>query len=361
MPNSQRVKAGRKGLPRILVIYTGGTFGMDSAVKTSGRGAAANPTVLRVSKLDPKQLRARLLKEFPNIGVARCDIDVFLNRDSAHVGPADWVALAARIRSKWKKYDGVVVLHGTDTLAYTASALSFLLRPCRVPVVLTGAQLPLAALLTDARRNLLSAIEVAAYGPKHLLNQVSVFFDDRLLQGNRTRKQSASDFGAFESPASEALAWVGTTIRYQEARVRPISARPALVSAFSDRVLLLRVTPGFPSRVIRAGVLPAVDALVLQIFASGTAPTHDPEFIALLREARAARIPVVIVGSSGANPSVYEAGRALLREGCIWAGSMTPECAYVKTMLLLEQPEVRKRGLVAFVQAFRRDLAREGI
>ena len=344
-------------LPRVLILYTGGTFGMEAGLSL--------PRLSPSASLD--SLRSRLQARVPELSqLATCDIDIVLNLDSAHVGPDEWLLLARRVQQNWQRCDGVVILHGTDTLAYAASALSFLLRPCRKPVVLTGAQRPLSSLRTDARRNLISAVDIAAHGPRPLVGQVSIFFDDVLLQGNRARKRSASEFAAFESPQAAPLAVVGTSIRY--ARPPPKRGRaPALAPVFNRKVAMLHVTPGFPARAIERGLLPGLEGLVLIVFPSVTAPTHDPAFLDLLRAARRRDLPVVIATESashagaaerdggGAGPASYAAGRALLEEGCLWAGPMTPECAYVKAQLLLGQGP----GRAAFARRWKRDYAGE--
>jgi len=326
---------------RVLIVYTGGTFGM--ALRPSG--------ALKIPNISSALLRARLEEHLPEMNrLAHCDVEIAMNCDSAHIGPEQWVQIAKLIRSKWKNYDGVVVLHGTDTLAYTASALSFLLRPCRCPIVLTGAQRPLAAIRTDARRNLVSAIEIAAARfqvSEGVPNQVMVFFDDHLLQGNRTRKRSASEFDAFETPNDLPLAVVGTEIRYREtkSRVRPKRSKlPPVTPVFSRKVAMFHLTPGFPARSIQEGLLSQLDALVLIAFSSGTGPTHDPAFIELIRSARRAQVPVIVVseGATFGTPSTYAAGRLLLKLGCQWAGSMTPEAAFVKTSLLMGQPNAHQ-------------------
>jgi L-asparaginase len=321
---------------RVLIIYTGGTIGMDQDGDT-----------LRPPPLSRAGLARRLQRFAPELSrLARIDLEIAMNVDSANVGPDEWLALAARVRASWSRYDGVVILHGTDTIAYTASALSFLLQPCRVPVILTGSQRPLSAIRTDARRNLVSAVEIAAQGTREVVRQVGVFFDDCLFQGNRVRKRSASDFSGLESPLAPPLARVGTEITYakptRRSRARATQAR----AQFDRRVALLSVTPGFPSDAVTEGLLPRVSALVLVAFASGTAPTHEPAFIAMLREARRRGVPVVVATEnasraelSGAREEVrYQPGRVLEREGCLFAGAMTPECAYVKAAWLLAQP-----------------------
>lgn len=323
---------------------------------------------MEISSLNAAQLKKRLLSRVPELSqVAQCDVDVILNRDSAHLGPDEWALLAKHIQMRHKNYDGFVILHGTDTLAYTASALSFLLSPCVKPVVLTGAQRPLSALRSDARQNLISAVEFATHSEEPLLQQVTVFFDDRLLQGNRVRKRSALEFSAFESPQSAPLAYVGTTIRFRETpKTKPLKIKSKLKflqPLFNRNVPVLHVTPGFPSLLVRENVLPGADGLVLVVFPSGTAPTHDPEFLALLKHAHTLHIPVVVTteGASastngGIDPMAYEAGRELLKQGCLWAGEMTPECAFVKTSLLLGQPGGREN----FSKLFHQNFAEEG-
>lgn len=347
-------------LPKVLILYTGGTFGMDDLQERKGSSKPLSP-----SNLSPAALQARLKERVPELaGLAHCDIDILLNRDSAHIGPDEWLLFARHIQSKWKQYDGIVLLHGTDTLPYTASALSFLLRPCLKPVVITGAQRPLAALRTDARRNLISAVEIAARGPRPLVQQVSVFFDDYLFQGNRTRKRSASEFAAFESPKAPPLAQVGTRINYNETNSRPWLVN-ALKPSFSSDIAVFHVTPGFPSRVVEA-MLPQLSGLLLDVFPSGTAPTHDPDFIRLLRTARKNQTPIVVVTEGVEIPQAghlkkkdafaYAAGRKLIEEGCFWAGTMTLECAFVKASLLLGQPD----PLAALKKYWTKDLANEG-
>ncbi|MCM2323911.1 MAG: asparaginase [Oligoflexia bacterium] len=344
-------------LPRVLILYTGGTFGMDEFP-------------LDLPKLSPRLLGQRLRSRVPELGkLAHCDIEIVLNCDSAHVGPDEWLMVAERIRGKWTDYDGIVVLHGTDTLSYTASALSLLLRPCLKPVVLTGAQRPLAALRTDARRNLISAVEIAARGPRTVVGQVSVFFDNRLLQGNRTRKRSASEFDAFESPKAPPLALVGTEIRYDHSAaqwLRKRSPRTPLKPRFSRRVAVLEVTPGFPAQAVTEGLLPGLEGLVLVVFPSGTAPTQDEAFMRLLSEARKRDLPVVVVNQSAGDGAMhgsplkapaYSAGKEVLAAGAYWGGCMTVECAYVKTALLLGQPEAARN----FKRLWNCDLAAEGI
>ncbi len=347
---------------KILILYTGGTLGMISQSEGSP---------LQIPPLTRSELVQTLKTRVPELAeMAQIEVNVLMNRDSAHVGASEWIQMAKAIRNAEKRVDGVVVLHGTDTLAYSASALSFLLRPCRLPVILTGAQRPLAALRTDARRNLISAVQVACTGPRSLVNQVCVFFDDHLFQGNQVRKRSALDFDAFESPQAMPLALVGTEIEYLNASsdlktprkgggVRTQQKGPGyknfkMDSGFSKRVLMLHVTPHFCGPVLKKEVLKELDGLILVVFPSGTAPTADPEFVKLMDTAREIKIPVIVTTEGKTdllatqskrrmNPEAYAAGRELFRLGAIWARGLTPECAFVKAAWILAQKEGKKK------------------
>jgi len=327
------------------------------------KGNRKNP-LLAVSPLSPASLKKRLQNQIPELqNLAQCDFDILFNRDSAHIGPDEWLLIAKKIQDHWKHYDGIVLLHGTDTLAYTASALSFLLRPCLKPIVITGAQRPLSVLRTDARTNLISAVEIAAHGPRKIVGQVTVFFGDKLFQGNRVRKKSASDFAAFESPLFPPLAVVGTTIRYSETYQLPNQKFPRLKPSFSHQVLVVHVTPAFAARILQLDGLDHLHALILVIFHSGTAPTHHSDFLKLLRSAQQKQIPVILVTEGSTQPPNsesfqlnYAAGRELLKEGCLWGGSMTLESVYVKASLLLAQ----SRHLKKFTALWLKNLAGEG-
>lgn len=335
------------------------------------RNPRTGSPILTVPKVSPRSLRERLLKHVPEIqGLAQCDVEVVLNLDSAHIGPAQWVLLAKKIKSRWNRYDGIVILHGTDTLSFTASALSFLLHPCLKPVILTGAQRPLAALRNDARMNLIASVEIAAQGPRDRVRQVCVFFGDQLFQGNRVRKKSASDYAAFESPNYPPLAVVGTSIRYSDLApplATEIDAKlNPLVPKFSEKVLMCHLTPGFNAQALSClfeNAPQSLDGLVLVVFPSGTGPTDRSEFLRFLKIAKKRKIPVVTVteghiqapGLNGARID-YAAGSLFADSGCFSAGSMTPECAFVKTALLLGQSP----DLGRFSESWGRRIANEG-
>lgn len=346
---------------RVLILHTGGTIGMEGYPDSA---LAAHPSALSLPELSAKAMEERLLNRVPELKqLADCKVDIILNRDSSHIGPDEWLLIAEHIRENWKNYDGVVLLHGTDTLAFTACALSFLLRPCRIPVVITGAQRPLSALRTDARNNLISAVEIAAHGPRQSVNQVSVFFSERLFQGNRVRKRSSIDFSAFESPYFPPLARVGTTIRYTKSTIKPLKGVKKLLPVFDRKVFLCQLSPAFPSAAVEM-LLPEIHGIVLIVFASGTAPTHDPDFNKFLAAVKRRGIPMTLATETSVqDPNSekplmrYEAGSELLNAGGLWAGSMTPECAFVKTSILLGQtgPNLRE-----FTRLWKQDLAGEG-
>lgn len=349
--------------PSILILYTGGTFGMDIRIQPDKKSSS-----LSIPALSPQLLKKRLDEQVPELQqIARCTVKVLLNRDSSHIGFDEWRKFAFEIKKSWKNFDGIVLLHGTDTLAYSASALSFLLRPCLKPVVLTGAQRPLAAIRTDARTNLISAVEIAAHGPRPQVNQVTVFFGDYLFQGNRVRKKSVFDFDAFESPQAPVLAHVGTTIRYSHPTQKPRISRFQLQPLLNRKVLMLHVTPSFASETVR-NLLPQLDGLVLVIFHSGTAPTHEETFLSLLKSAEELHIPIVLVtegrtqsSSQGSQTQKvsYAASQGLQKPSCFWANSMTPECAFVKTALILGQIDTTDR-LKKFDALWATDFADEG-
>jgi L-asparaginase len=349
-------------ISRVLILYTGGTFGMDANLK--------------VPKLSPQLLKKRFLKQVPELQkIAHCDVKIILNLDSAHISPKEWVLFAETIQSSWNNYDGIVILHGTDTLSYTASALSFLLRPCLKPIVITGAQLPLSAIWTDARNNLLSAVEIAAHGPRNLVTQVNVFFADKLFQGNRVRKTSAYDFAAFESPYYPPLAIVGTQIHYAQKSdlpaLRPLSRFPSetlkLKPTFSSKVAFFYVSPGFPFHTLTESYLMTLDGIVLFVFLSGTAPTQDHHFLQFLDRAKKMNIPITLTTSGKSQaynhrqqPVPYEAGKELYSAGCFWSGSMTPECTYVRTSLILGQG-LGGLGIKNFSKLWNSNFCNEGI
>jgi L-asparaginase len=318
---------------KILVLYTGGTFGMDENLEIPALSAAA--------------LKKRLLQRVPEMGkIADCTIRVLFNMDSCQMGVNHWWRIAEEIRKSSVGFDGVVVLHGTDTLSYTAAALSMLLSPCPVPVVLTGAQKPLYSLRNDARSNLLTALETAAYGPKELRSRVLVAFHDEVFLGSRVRKHSAFDFGAFESPRFPRLARVGSGIHYEPVvrALPPLRRKKPLIETLASpsknripRILKTEVLPEFPSSLFRDELLSDLDSILLTLYPSATAPTESEGFLDFLLRAQSAGTRILAIterAHAPARPDSYASGQALIENGVLWCGDLTPEAATVKATLL---------------------------
>lgn len=349
-------------MKRVLILYTGGTFGMQ------GRGKPG----LVIPKVSPQILRARLVDRVPEIKrLARCTIKVVSNCDSAHLGPSHWLKLASVIRSNQNAFDGFVILHGTDTMVYSAAALSFLLSPFKKPVILTGAMRPLSEVRTDARRNLISSVELAASSKTP--NQVGIFFNDSLFQGNRAQKTQYSFYSAFASLGTDPWAVVGTEIYFDS---KPKPCRGAnLENSFSPRVISLQARPvdspgSLWTTLSAVAQFGNIDVVLLEVFASGTGPSHLPEFMEFLNSCKSHGVPTVLVnGLHAASPTqseshqVYQAAKDLVRAGAVWAPHITPESAYVKASLIAGQSKFQhlqgSRRLKWFKSQFSKNFSNE--
>lgn len=326
---------------KILVLYTGGTFGMQKhPVKKS---------LYHLSTLSSKKLKKNLFENIPELKkIAQCDVKIIFNRDSSHMGPEQWITLAKVIRKNWSKYSGVVVLHGTDTLSYTASALSYLLPKPKVPVVLTGAQRPLSEVRSDARQNFISSIEIVSKAPRPFGNEVMVFFHDVLLLGTKARKKSITSFDAFESSRYPVLANIGRDIEYTKSfySIKKVGKIKKCMDSFSGSVVVCPVSPHFPVSVYCDSFLKSIDALILSVYPSGTSPTHKPEFREWIKKLKKMKIPFIIVTEhfvGGEDQVSYESASYLIKEGGLWAGMLTPECAFVKTCFILGQKDGKSK------------------
>ncbi len=321
---------------KILVIYTGGTFGMLES--------------LEIPKLSSAALKKRLLAKAPEMKkIADCDVEVMFNIDSCQMSAFHWFALAALIHEKQNNYDGVVVLHGTDTLSYSAAALSYLLSPSRIPIVITGAQKPLSTIRSDARINFISALEIAAHAPKPLRNRVMVVFHDEVFLGSRVRKKSAFDFAAFESPRFPVLAKIGGKIMYQESihHLPKLTRKKPLLVDFMGietdkiipRILSAQVTPEFCASIFNEQMLTSLDGILLTLYSSGTAPTERGDFTYFLERAQEHHTPIFAITEREDAPNslvTYEAGRTLVNHHVLWCNDQTPEASFVKAWILHE-------------------------
>jgi L-asparaginase len=315
---------------RVLLIYTGGTIGM-----------LADP---RTGALQPMDL-AHLEEQVPELQRTGVDLQAIAFErpiDSSDMRPAHWARIAAIIGEQYDRFDGFVVLHGSDTMAFTASALGYLLEGLAKPVVLTGSQLPIGTIRTDAKENLITAIEIAAARDADghaMVPEVSVYFEYRLLRGNRTVKVHAERFEAFRSPNWPALAEAGVHLRYDRAAILPPDPGPLRVhQAMDDRVAVLQLFPGIrPDVVAHALAAPGLRAVVLATFGSGNAST-DPAFLEALQAARQQGLLLVNVTQcvgGRVEQGRYLTSKALERMGVVGGADLTMEAAVTKLMFLL--------------------------
>jgi L-asparaginase len=311
---------------RVAILHTGGTLGM----RRSDRGYTPERGYL-----------ASLLEGMPELHeVAEYDLiehDPLL--DSASVRPRDWLEIARIIARRKERYDGFVVLHGTDTMAYTASALAFMLRGLRRPVILTGSQIPLCELRTDARGNLLTALMLAAADEP--VEEVSLYFGGRLMRGCRTVKVSATGFDAFDSPNFPPLAHAGIDITVDrlvvDSAVQPDKPVP-LPQRLDASVGALRLFPGLSAELVRNALREPLQGLVLEAYGAGNAPVDDPELLRAIADATARGVVIVDCTQclrGTVDLHAYATGSALLRVGVIGGADMTVEAALAKLVYLL--------------------------
>ena len=323
-----------------MIIYTGGTFGM---VHNSD------------GTLVPFDF-SLILEHLPTLRNLFLDLTVVSFEDpidSSNMEPGHWQTIGSIIHQNYQQQDGFVVLHGTDTMAFTASALSFMLRGLSKPVVFTGAQLPISEPRSDARENLITALEIASSktNGSATVPEVSIFFDYQLLRGNRAKKVESMHFDAFESENYPALATAGVKIDYNLGAISYPRHGEALTvwDRFNPAVSILKLFPGITEASVRAVLqTPGVRAIVLETFGSGNAPSAS-WFLRALEEAIGHGILILNVSQCPGGMVIqgkYETSRQLDAVGVISGSDMTTEAAVTKLMLLLgelSQDEVRKK------------------
>ena len=317
--------------PSVLLIYTGGTIGM-----------IENPETGALENFDFDHL-LRHVPELKRFNYHICSYQFDPPIDSSDMEPLMWAKIVEIIHYNYERFDGFVILHGTDTMAYTASALSFMLENLGKPVILTGSQLPIGTLRTDGKQNLITAIEIAAArrpDGSPMVPEVCIFFENELMRGNRTTKINAENFNAFRSFNYPPLAKAGIHIRYNEHLIRrPDPTRPMKPHyLFDTNVVMLTLFPGIQESIIDSVLhVPNLKAVVLKTYGSGNAPQKD-WFIQQLKEATERNIIIVNITqcpSGAVEMRRYETGLQLLQAGVISGYDSTPECAVTKLMFLL--------------------------
>lgn len=328
-------------MKKILLIQTGGTIAMSA----KGEGVELNPEAWSGALVD----RVPELQE-----LAEIETYPLFFEDSSDLNAGHWENLAKCIDSNYEAYDGFVVLHGTDTMAYTASALSFALMNLAKPVILTGSQVPLSSIRSDARRNLINSVEMATTN----LQEVAICFNDHVYRGNRTTKLSIGDFDAFGSPNFPTLAEIGLTI---ELNVEAKKVIPSfdVQPKFNNSLLVLTVFPSLNTDFLMKLDLSKLKAIIVRSFGSGNFPMKGEfNLLPFLEKCSENNVIVVFVSQAdydAVNLSKYPAGRKAIQAGAVSGADMTLEAALTKMMWLLgnyEDQEIIKK-------LYQKDLAGE--
>ena len=316
----------------ILLIYTGGTIGMKE-----------DPTVQALVPFNFSQI----LEEVPELNKFAYKIDTFTFDpliDSSDVEPSLWISLAGLIEEKYDNYDGFVILHGTDTMAYSASALSFMIEVLTKPVLFTGSQLPIGMPRTDGKENLISSVEIAAAKDENghaIVPEVCICFDNILMRGNRTTKINSDNFRAFRSENCPPLAEAGINIRYNRSEIiypQDWEKRPVFHKELDTRVSILKLHPGITPQVVRSILCSnGPRAVIIETYGAGNAPSKE-WFLNLVREAASMgkillNITQCIAGS--VNMDIYATGKCLKEAGVANGYDSTTESALAKLFHLM--------------------------
>lgn len=316
---------------KVLLIYTGGTIGMGCNPKTNA--------------LEPLNFD-HLISNMPEFSYLQTDIDTYqFNEpiDSSDMSPRKWAQLVRIITEKYDGYDGFVILHGTDTMSYTASALSFMLENLTKPVILTGSQLPVGQLRTDGKENLLTSIEIASAHDEDgraTVPEVCIYFSGHLLRGNRSTKQNAEGFNAFDTFNYPHLCEAGVNFVFNRHYIlKPDFTKPMIPhTAMDPNVVVFSLFPGIQETIVRHVLeAPELRGIVMRSFGSGNAP-QKPWLLRLLKEASQRGVTIVNISqcvSGSVEMARYDAGYQLKEAGVVSGHDCTVESAVTKLMFLL--------------------------
>lgn len=317
-------------MTNILLIYTGGTIGM-----------IKNPVTGELESFNFKHIHDHV----PELGRLNVNIESISFEepiDSSEMMPQHWKIMAELIEEQYEMYDGFVILHGSDTMAFSASALSFMLQGLKKPVVLTGSQLPIGTIRTDGKENLITAIEIAGMKDElgiSILQEVAVYFEYSLYRGNRSSKISANQFEAFQSPNYPELAKAGVQIEWQKDRLfRSPHEKLEVFTAFSNELALIRLFPGINFHVYQSIFTDSrVKAIVLETYGSGNAPSDQrlQSMISSFIDRGGVVLNITQCGSGAVQQGAYQTSSFFERVGVISGRNLTAEAALTKLMFLL--------------------------
>lgn len=331
---------------KVLLIYTGGTIGMEKDYETGS---------LRAFDFN------NIFSKIPEMNLLECEVSVesFADPlDSSDMGPEEWKVICQIIERNYSAFDGFLILHGTDTMSYTASALSFMLKNLRKPVVLTGSQLPVGDLRTDAKENLLTSLYYASLyeNDEAVIQEVAIYFEYKLLRGNRTLKYSAEYFDAYQSPNYPLLGQSGVHLNVdKDSLYRPGNEPFSIDTHLCDSVFFWRIFPGMNLDFLSA--LPKMKVLILQVFGSGTifSDQKTEEILSAIKKSGTEIVVVSQCVSGGISFGKYENSNVFGRIGAISGRDMTAESAITKAMHLSGNPALAG----SFAELFEKNICGE--
>lgn len=309
-------------MKKVAIIYTGGTIGM---IKQDGTNI-------------PCRKPETLLSVIPELNeIAEIGWYYLFNKDSCMINMEEWNMLAYKIYELYNKYDGFVIMHGTDTMVYTATALSYILKNLNKPIIFTGSQKPLSERRNDARNNIINSIEFAASN----IREVAICFNNVLLRANRSTKVSNLRYNAFLSPNYDPLAIIGIAIEWSKSILKSLKKQkdPLLIDNMKyHNIQILKVYPNFDDKLLNVLENAGLEGVIIEAFGAGTLPDYNDCFSDFIKKMCKKDLPVVLTSQclhGSISPGLYETGRKALNSGAINGKNITTEAAYVKLLYLL--------------------------